>query len=452
MDLTDDELTAIADDLGVSPSELQSDAVKECAESVMRDDPDLTKSQAFAICQDMENEGRLAVTLAETQDPGAIERIEQSDGTVRYANLLLLGTGIWGDSGTQRHFLYSERTIEALAENVESTTVNLFHERENEVTDVGDLDPEALFIGEDDDGLYGDIVLHMENSASEFADEAMQNALETGGREGLQGPSLEIDGEDYVFNEDAGVHELIEGAIIGLGLVGLGVSPGPGSEDAAFAEQTRERAVALASSDTATVLSPQTHALMDPETIREQLTEHHAVQLGEDVDDETLKRLADAFDLELQDDDEDDEEEMEDDDEEESESDDDEDDEDDVEVNLEDVAARVDAVAEQVQENAERIEAIASTQEELSEQTVDIRESDVTLSDLHERVGEAPEGATLAEAITDLDGRLSDLEDGLQEPTSLADVGGAESNGEDDELILSEPGVYETPEGAMRSR
>jgi len=40
--------------------ECQSDAVKECAESVFQDNPDLTKSQAFAICQAQENKGELS--------------------------------------------------------------------------------------------------------------------------------------------------------------------------------------------------------------------------------------------------------------------------------------------------------------------------------------------------------------------------------------------------------
>jgi molybdopterin converting factor small subunit len=39
---------------------LQSDAVKDCAESVKDDNPDLTKSQSFAICQSMENDGELS--------------------------------------------------------------------------------------------------------------------------------------------------------------------------------------------------------------------------------------------------------------------------------------------------------------------------------------------------------------------------------------------------------
>jgi hypothetical protein len=50
--------------------ELQSEAVKDCAESIKADNPGMDKETAFAICQSMENEGELSDNqLAELEDP-----------------------------------------------------------------------------------------------------------------------------------------------------------------------------------------------------------------------------------------------------------------------------------------------------------------------------------------------------------------------------------------------
>lgn len=454
MDLTDQELQQIADELGVSKSALQSDAVKDCAESVKRDNPDMSKSQAFAVCQEMENEGQLAhITLAELQNPGAISRTEQPDGTVRYENVLLLAPGVWGDAGSGRHILYSEEGIANSADNWADTTVNLFHERDNETAAVGDVDTDSIFLGDDDGGLYGDIVLHMDNPASEFADEALQEALETNGREGLQGPSVELRGEDYRWNDDHGVHELVEGTFNGLGLVGLGVSPGPGSEDAAFAEQTRERAVALASSGEASVLTPDTttdtHETMNPTELRERLAAEDAPIDVDGTDDDDLRQLAAAFDIELQDEDDEDEDEA---DESGGEGDGmdgdepDEGDEDDVDINLEDVAAQVEDIGQRVAENSERIDAMAERFEELDDGS--------SLSELFDTVSEMTERLeTLADAddVEELEQRLQAIEDEPQAPTSLADVDGDEQTAaDDDDKVRQEMGLNAPQKPSVR--
>jgi hypothetical protein len=360
MDLTDQEYQQIADELDVSKSTLQSDAVLDCAESVKQDNPDMGKAEAFAVCQEMEAEGQLAhVTLAALQNPGAITRDEEEDGKVRYGNVLLLAPGVWGDAGSGRHILYSEEGIANSADNWTDTTVNLFHERDNETAAVGDVDTDSIYIGEDDGGLYGDIVLHMDNPASKFADEALQEALATNGREGLQGPSVELRGEDYRWNDEHGVHELVEGTFNGLGLVGLGVSPGPGSEDAAFAEQTRERAVALASTGEADVLTPDTtHDTMNESELRERLAAEDVPIDADEADEDELRQLAAAFDVELADDDDDDPDgDGDGDGDNESQPDDDDnmqDDEDDeMEMALEDVAAQVEENGKRVSDNSE---------------------------------------------------------------------------------------------------
>lgn len=368
------------------------------------------------------------ITLAELQDPGAIERVEES-GTVRYTNILLLAPGIWGDAGSGRHILYSPEGIENSADNWEDDTVNLFHERENEVTDVGRVDTESVYLGEDTGGLYADVVLHMDNPASEFADEALQNALETDGREGIQGPSVELRGEEYRFNESEGVHELVEGTFNGLGLVGLGVSPGPGSKDAAFAEQTRNRAVALAGTEHADVLTLQNNVTMNTDHVLEQLRER-GISVGDDPDEDTLTTLAEAFDLELQEEEEeeDEEEESEEQNEEETEE---EEEEEDVEINLEEVATRVEEIGSTVAENSERIDAMAERFEDVDDSA--------SLSDLFKTVSNVSETLeTLAEAETveELDQRLSDLEDTEEEATSLADVGAVDQSDDDEKFIV----------------
>jgi hypothetical protein len=444
MDLTESELQTIADELGVSLADLQSEAVKDCAESVKADNPDMTKQEAFAVCQDMENQGDLQaphVALAEQQDPGAITRDEEEDGTVRYGNVLLLAPGVWGDAGSGKRILYSEEGIANSADNWTDDTVNLFHEREDETAEIGSVDTDSVYLGDDDGGLYGDFVLHMDNPASEFADEALQSALESGGDEGLQGPSVELRGEDYRFNADRGVHELVEGTFNGLGLVGLGVSPGPGSKDAAFAEQTKERAVALASDEAADVLRPTTHAIMDINDLRERL-EAEGVTLAADADEDDLRSLAAALDIDLQDDEDGDGDDMDGDDEEmdgdgeaDDDADPDDDGDDDVDVNLEDVAGRVDDIASQVSENAERIDSMAQQFEELDDGS--------NLSDLFDTVSDVTETLeTLAEAdtVAEIESRLSDLEDEPEDPTSLADVGGAEATSDDERPVRDELG------------
>lgn len=453
MDVTEEDLQAISSEIDVPVSDLQSEAVKDCAESVKRDNPDLSKSQAFAICQDMENQGLLAeahIALAELQDPGAIERVEEDDGSVRYRNILLLAPGVWGDAGSGRRILYSEEGIANSADNWESNTINLFHEQENETVEVGEVDLDSLYLGEDDGALYGDPVLHLENDASRMADDLLQQALESNGRKGLQGPSVELRGEEYRFNEEHGVHELVEGTFNGLGLVGLGVSPGPGSEDAAFEEQTRERAVALADTESATLLTRQQNDVkMDREHVLEQL-EEQGVTVGDDPDEDTLQTLLDAFDIdaELQDDEDDDDDEMEEEEEEGSSHEDEEDDED-VDINLEDVAERVDDIASQVAENAERIDAIAQQTEELSDQTVEIREADVSLTELAESV----ENAALAETVDDLESRLEALEDEPEDAQSLMDGVFDETNDESESGTPPEQwGTLPTTENAFRAR
>jgi len=448
MDLSDQELQQIADELGVSKSMLQSDAVKDCAESVTEDNPDMSKAEAFAVCQEMENQGELAhITLAELQNPGAISRDEQDDGTVRYGNVLLLAPGVWGDAGSGRHILYSEEGIANSADNWTDTTVNLFHERDNETAAVGDVDTDSLYLGDDDGGLYGDIVLHRDNSASEFADEALQQALETNGREGLQGPSVELRGEDYRWNEDHGVHELVEGTFNGLGLVGLGVSPGPGSEDAAFAEQTRERAVALASDSEADVLTPTTtHDTMNESELRERLAADNVPIKADEADADDLRQLAAAFDVELaepdgEDDDTDDEDGGDD-----EPGDDGDMDDDDVDINLEDVATQVEEIGQRVSENTERLDAMADRFEDLDDGS-NLSELFNTVSEMTERL------ETLADAddVADLEQRLQAIEDEPEVPTSLADVGGTET-ADDDDTYRVEMGPNATQKPRVRRR
>jgi hypothetical protein len=384
-----------------------------------------------------------AVALADLQNPGAISRDVNDDGSVRYNNVLMLAPGVWGDAGSGKRILYSEDGIANSADNWTDTTVNLFHERNNEVTAVGDVDTDSIYLGDDDGGLYGDIVLHMDNPASEFADEALQNALETNGREGLQGPSVELRGEEYRFNDDKGVHELVEGTFNGLGLVGLGVSPGPGSKDAAFSEQTRDRAVALADAGEAAVLTKE-HTHMDIHELRERL-DAEGVPVADDATEDDLRQLAAALDITLQDDADKDEEMPDNDDEDDGDEgeempddEDDGDDDEDVDINLEEIAETVDQIGQRVAENSERIDAMAEQFDELQEDTSNLSDLFDTVSDVTETL----ETLADAETVAELDSRLSALEDETEAPDSLADVADAEPTDADDDVVRAELGAH----------
>jgi hypothetical protein len=175
---------------------------------------------------------------------GAIERIEQSDGTVRYTNLSLLSPGKWTDSGSGETIYYSERGI-ANMEVTPDNTLNLMHDVDpstgavNPASDIGAIDAESASTN-DKGELVADVVLHMKNAASEYADENLQAALESGGKVGFGGPSVEIPAEGQELERNGDVLELVQGKVDGAGLVMQ-----PASKTVDFQNQTAEKGVAL---------------------------------------------------------------------------------------------------------------------------------------------------------------------------------------------------------------
>ena len=365
------------------------------------------------------------ITLADIQEPGAIERIEQDDGSVRYTDVLLLAPGVWGDAGSGRHIYYSPEGIENSADNWSDNTINLFHERENEIVDVGSVDTDEVFV-DGDGNLYADLVFTRANDASRLADDLLQQALETNGREGIQGPSVELRGEDYRFNETHGTHELVEGTFNGLGLVGLGVGPGPGSKDAAFEKQTRDRAVALSDAEDASLFTRHDDtSIMELDEQITLLSEHGIDVDTDDVDEDTVQQLLEALKLQEDDDGEDDDEDGDGSDDEggdgdDNPSDDDEDGDDDM-----DLAGRIDDLAEQVKQNAENIESISQATEALQDESFSLKDIVESVTSLSESVEDFVEEERFDEVETtlgEIDERIEDLEGDLEPPTSLADV------------------------------
>lgn len=252
--------------------------VKECEKSVREDNPDMDKSTAIAICRDqldMEDEGgcpsgRVAVgddcvpieevdavpsmlslptpVHLEEFDPETIERIEEGDDTVRYTNIKLIGPGLWTDSNSREQVWYSPEGMENL-EVQPDNEVHIFHDEGNDVSNVGQIDAESATNAEN--GVFADIVLDTSTPAGQFADENMQQTLETNGSQGFGGPSVEIpeDGQDIEFNDTRGVYELKKGVISGLGLV-----KNPGAKNVHFARQTADAAVALSDAQSTMVL------------------------------------------------------------------------------------------------------------------------------------------------------------------------------------------------------
>lgn len=344
--------------------------------------------------------------LSMRQLAGPIERVENNDGTVTYKNLKILSEGVWTDQKSKQPTHYVPKNLEVQEDN----TVNVMHDANNDVSDVGTIDPDSTFV--EDGDLYADVTLHMENAASEYADENLQTTLESGGEKGFGGPSVEIpaDGLDIEKDGELGYPKTASGKINGMGFVGT-----PAAKTTAFDQQTRERQVAL-SSDQSTMLLEQKDDSMSPELDLEALREQYS--LSEDVDEDTIAELAEAGALTLEEDEDDEEEdeeedaEMEEDDEDpdddgEDEDNPDEDEDMELEDEVEDLRAEVDelrAVIEEMQESM-------MSESELSDE----------LEDTKEELADAETVEELAEAKEELDKRLSSIEDESKEPRSLAE-------------------------------
>lgn len=185
----------------------------------------------------------LAMRLLSELETEPIERVEEGADTVRYRNLKVLGPGQWTDAESRETIWYSPEGIQNM-DVAEDNAVNIMHDVDNEVSEVGHMDPDS--VEADETGLYVDVVLDTSTAAGAYADENLQQTLETGGAKGFGGPSVEIppDGQEIEVNREKGMPELKGGRLSGLGLV-----RDPAAKNTAFARQTAQRPVALSDAE-----------------------------------------------------------------------------------------------------------------------------------------------------------------------------------------------------------
>jgi hypothetical protein len=155
---------------------------------------------------------------------------------------------------------------------------------ESDVSAAGELLGDSATV--EDGSLYVDVELDTTTAAGQYADEALAAALESKGREGFGGPSVEIPPDGLRLEPDGpnGVPQTKDGKINGLGFVKQ-----PASKTTAFERQTRERQVALASGETdkARVLQQRDRIMVDAETTRE-ILENNGIDTGDMTDDELM--------------------------------------------------------------------------------------------------------------------------------------------------------------------
>lgn len=432
--------------------------VEQCVQSVLDDNPEYSKSRAYAICNAMQNKGELGdvdthdellhaqaeltddcdngyvkangecvkVETVTDTPPGVlnmsepnvyalsdlatkpIKRVESGD-TVRYQSVRLLGPGVWTDNKSRETIWYSPSGIENLSVEADNT-LNLMHDEDNSVSDIGHIDPES--VQTDDKGyLYGDLVLHMDNSASEYADDNLQETLESEGAKGFGGPSVEIANkpDDVEYNSEKGMQELVGGNLTGAALVS-----NPASKNVAFSTQSAQRGVALASDQSDKAVYTQ-RSLMDPDQAREVLDKYGFEGLDEMDDDEVMGMVEDLKEdlgeSEGEGEDGQDMEDGEDDDEmpdDEGEDDDPEDE--DMDMEAEEMAQKIQSMDERLQ-NVEDMVEQAMAAEDVSEE----------LEDLQSDLADAETVSELADAIEEHDKRLSSVEDEPKDPRSLSD-------------------------------
>jgi len=206
---------------------------------------------------------------------GPIEREETDDGVV-YRNLKILTRGVWTDQSSKQPTEYVPKNLEVEG----GATVNVMHD-ESDVSAAGEIVAGSDQV--EDGALYADVRFDTSTAAGEYADEALEAALESNGREGFGGPSVEIPPDGLVLEPDGpnGVPQTVEGTINGLGFVSQ-----PAAKDTAFSQQTRERQVALSGQTDKGVLLQQRY-MADAETARD-ILDSNGVDTGDLTDEEIM--------------------------------------------------------------------------------------------------------------------------------------------------------------------
>lgn len=344
-----------------------------------------------------------------------IERTEEGDSTVRYSNLSLLTEGVWTDQKSKTPTLYSEEGIANIQARYDESEfdgppVNVMHDVDpadgevHEASHGGYVDPNSLTF--QNGALMGDIVLDTATAAGDFADENLQSALESNGRVGFGGPSVELDldPEEHIQNSD---HPSAKKEINGGWLTGLGLVMEPADKNVAFDRETRTRAVAMSSQTDKAVYAKQL-SMDQKEEIRNAILSR---ELNLENVEEEVATIADEYENVTPDD---------------------------VMQMLEplmDMGGEGEEEEEMAEDSAvdvleEQIDDLWDALDEMKAQMMAEEDLSESLAEAKEELADAETVAELEEAKEELDKRLSELEEEPKEPRSLS--GDAKSDGSEE--------------------
>jgi uncharacterized coiled-coil protein SlyX len=223
---------------------------------------------------------RLAVGVSLDKQP--IERDMMAGGEVAYRNIKLLDEGVWTDQNSRTPTLYDETTFQNLEASFdrkyEGPPTNIAHDvhklgedkgEVHEASVAGYVEPRSL--RSDGDSLYGDLIFDTETAAGDFADANLKSTLKNNGTAGFS-PSVELDPIELQSTPD---HPRASEHVEKARLTGVGLVRDPASESVDFAQETRDRAIALSSHNDKTPEPRVTYMakhLMDMGEVREILT------------------------------------------------------------------------------------------------------------------------------------------------------------------------------------
>lgn len=404
----------------LSEAEIEALDRSDCPEGHVKvNDQCMKYTEVENVPQSIMNEDLSSVFQLASLESEPIEREELGESKVAYRNLKILQSGIWKDSTSREAVWYSPGGLENM-ELASNSKVNINHDDGNEVSEIGEIET----LHAEDGALYADVEIDTSNAAGEYADKNLQKTLETEGAKGFGGPSVEIppEGQEMEYNDTKGVRELTKGKIDGLALVA-----NPASKPTSFARQTAQRGVAL-SSDQSVMQHNEEIGYMNPEDKARILSEFSAKDLqGPEEVQEEAQSIADTLDVpigdvmevldplfdmdgeEEGDEEGEDVENQEDEDEEgeeENEGDGEEEEGDDVDIDMDDLANKVESMDERLQ-----------NLEDMMEQAMQAED----LEEAKEELADAETVAELAEAKEELEKRLSELEDTPLKSRSLSE-------------------------------
>ena len=370
-------------------------------------------------------------------DTEPIERIEESDETVRFSNIRLLSPGVWSDAGSQTATYYPPEGIANLEASWDESEhdgppVNIMHDLDmdefepHEASIAGYVDPETL--DTDDEGnLYADLVFDTSKGAGMYADENLTSTLEKEGTVGFGGPSVEIPAEGLQQTHDPQRDmPRVDGGL----LTGTGMVFDPASKNVNFAREAARRPVAMAASGKdAKALTRESEDMREleaaPDDVRDALDQYGLGDVIGDMDDEEMMDFAsrlhdDIMDLLAESDDtslEYDDKEKDDYDDEDKEKGEHDDEEGEEDSEMED-GDELETVMERVQNLASRLEDV----EDAVSQAMTADDVDAELEDAAgNKLADAETVKTLKEAKDELETRIAELEDQPAESKTLTD-------------------------------